>query len=209
MLGAGVLRHIFPDVQREVFVESHRDRVRLAFETMRQLAAEASERPRFVFVHVMAPHPPYVFGPTGENIEAQPCFPVGCDLWNGVYRYGDELWPSFRDQLRYINALVADTTRDVAAASEREAVIIVMSDHGHRHDLDDPAEMLRALFLSRTPSHPVLFPASSTPVNVFPRLLNAYFDANLELDEEPTDWVDLRTLDTVGIMDPVPVLDVR
>jgi hypothetical protein len=205
LLQIGALRHVLPDVQRDVLVESLRERIRFAFKTMRDLAAERSERPRFVFVHVMAPHPPYVFGADGEDREAQPCFPTDCDLWNGVHLYGNYPEPDVRDQVEFINREVSQATRDVIASSQRDPVVIVMSDHGHRFDLDDRHEMLRSFFIAHTPDHSSLFPASVTPVNLMPRLFNAYFGAALKLVHEDSYWVDDRLTETEGVLNPVQV----
>jgi hypothetical protein len=92
--------------------------------------------------------------------------------------------------------------RLVAAIRERdrEAAIIIFSDHGYRHDPMDRDESLRNLFMASTPGHPRLFPEDTTLVNVFPTLLNAYFDAGLPLADETSYWVDMSAVATRGVL---------
>ena len=54
--------------------------------------------------------------------------------------------------------------------------------------------------MASTPGHADLFPDDATPINILPRLLNAYFDADLPLAREDSYWVDWRTLRTRGIL---------
>ena len=65
--------------------------------------------------------------------------------------------------------------------------------------------MLRSFFVARTPGHPGLFPADMTPVNLLPRLLNAYAGANLPLAPETSYWTDLEQVWSHGVIDLVPV----
>ena len=103
-----------------------------------------------------------------------------------------------RDEVAAVDDLTLATVRSIVTDSRRPAVIVVMSDHGGRNDLSDQAEMLRSLFLARTPGHPGLFPADMTPVNLLPRLLNAYAGANLPLATEKSYWTDLDATGTHG-----------
>jgi hypothetical protein len=54
-----ILRTVAPDV----LFQQERDRVTFALEQMDRLSAETSSQPRFVFVHIVVPHMPSVFGP--------------------------------------------------------------------------------------------------------------------------------------------------
>ena len=67
-----------------------------------------------------------------------------------------------------------------------------MSDHGGRNDFTNHVEMLRSMFLARTPGHPGLFPNDMSPINLVPRLLNAYAGANLPMATEESYWTDLE-----------------
>ncbi|MEX1172005.1 MAG: hypothetical protein WEG56_05260, partial [Chloroflexota bacterium] len=101
---------------------------------------------------------------------------------------------------------VVDTVKQIMDSSAEPPVIIVMSDHGHRHDMLDRREPLRSLFMAYTPGHPGLFPSDVSPVNVLTRFLNAYHRTALPLSPESGYFVDGRFLRTLGplAMDPVP-----
>jgi hypothetical protein len=58
-----------------------------------------------------------------------------------------------------------------------------MSDHGYKKPLSDVQARLATLFAASTPGHPELLADAPTPVNLMPRLLNAYL--GLELPREP------------------------
>ena len=79
------------------------------------------------------------------------------------------------------------------------------SDHGSRYDFDDPDEMFRSFLIAQTPGHPQLLPDDATPMNILPRILNAYAAADLPLASEESYWVDQRKIEFHGRrFDPVP-----
>jgi hypothetical protein len=55
----------------------HRDHVHFIFEKLAKVAQKAS--PKFVFAHIISPHPPFVFGPNGEVFKQR--LPFG--VWDG------------------------------------------------------------------------------------------------------------------------------
>ena len=77
---------------------------------------------------------------------------------------------------------------------------MVFSDHRFRHDQADRQETTSSLFLSLTPGHRGLFPNSTTPINILPKLLNAYVGCRPSLASEETWWVDMSTLRARGIL---------
>lgn len=193
---------MLPDLARELTGRDLRLRVNDTLETTATLAAERSERPRFVFAHVMSPHPPRLFGSSGEPREATPCYPQACSMWDAQQSSRGDLIPETRDQIQYLDQLVADTARSIVAA-DPAAVVIVMSDHGNRHDVGDPEEMLRSLFLARTPGK-IVFPDNVMTVNVVTRLLNGYADAQVALAPREHYWLvpELTTVDGYFSMKP-------
>ncbi len=204
ILQEGLLPAIMPGPQRSWLTGQHRNRIEATFERLGAIAAERVDHPRFVFAHVMAPHAPIVFGPDGALREGWPCFPVDCSIFYGGQEYGDGILGPIRDQLASINASVINAADEIQNGSKRPPVIVFFSDHGQRHDLDDPDEMLRSLFVSATPAQTGLFPDDVTPVNIVPRLLEAYAGVHLPLAPETFYVVDMRKVETTGIMDIQP-----
>lgn len=201
----GGLRMILPDVQRTLIGNSHRSRIISTFETLESVAAEPSGPPRIVLAHVMAPHPPYVLGPMGETIEPRACFPLSCGFWAQGPEPGPELIDAVRDQVEFIDRRVAEATRSILAESRTPPVVIVFSDHGHRHEVGDAQESVRALFLAHTPGAPGLFPSDVTPLQVMPRIFNQYFGTDLPVRAGDFFYTDQRRLWQTGPYDMTPI----
>jgi hypothetical protein len=54
--------------------------------------------------------------------------------------------------------------------------------------------MFRSFVAAFTPDHEGLIPDDATPVNILPRLLNAYHDQGISLASEESYWTDLISL---------------
>jgi hypothetical protein len=85
-----------------------------------ELAAEPHDQPRFVFAHILSPHPPYVFTPDGT----MPSYSVD-DNNQGASR---EL--KYINQLTYLNDRIKETVAAIRKSSKEEPVIIIQSDEG-------------------------------------------------------------------------------
>ena len=200
------LRGLLPSLQRSWLVAQYRDRLMTTFDRLAELSSTGSDRPRFILAHLLAPHPPLVLGPDGEARDVWACYPNECEFWDSGWSSGvDVVVPAMRDQMAYVNRRLLDTVRTIQEMSDRPPIIVVFSDHGYRHLPEDREETLRNLFAVYAPGQPDLFPEDATPINLFPRLLNAYLHAGLDLEEESSWWVDSSTLDSRGILALEPV----
>lgn len=185
--------------------DQFRERIRAEFGFVRDIVAEDSPRPRFVLVHVPAPHPPIVFGPRGEPVSAA-IHPYQYDLTD-LPRFVR----LFDGQLEYLNQLILDAVDHIERGAT-PAVTIVMSDEGigwfnSAFDPDPdtrPLSLLTNLFAARTPGEEDLFGPAITPVNVMPILLERYLgealprqtDRNfISSDEAPFDGLEIPNTD--------------
>ena len=170
-LGA-VLGTVAPDF----LADQARSRVEWTFTTAEQLAASHADRPRFVFVHVPAPHPPWVFGADGS--------PRDPDFVSVVGEPGrstaEELEAGF-DQASYIATRTVRSVDAVRTAAGPAPVIVVFSDHGPigafktSDPLGSAVETRASDFLAAsTPGHPGLMDEVHSPINLFPALFEAY-----------------------------------
>jgi hypothetical protein len=185
------VRGFAPDLLRDLVTEQHRDRISESMKRLVTFAAEPATGPRFVFAHILAPHHPPVVGPGGKPLSGFSCFPRTCSLWGNGEPDGHETEVDLiRQSVAYLDDLTVKTVRSIIEASVRPPVIVVMSDHGIRNDTDDHDEMLRSLFDSFTPGKTGVFPVDPTPVNLFPRLLNAYAGSKLPFASEESYWLD-------------------
>jgi hypothetical protein len=140
---------------------------------------DARVHPMFVFAHVMAPHPPFVFGRNGE-----PRRPRSLGLrnsWGNKQAYVDQLIFTDRSVLEVVDRILAD--------SDTSPIIVIQSDHGPASSgvLDRPA--LRILRERMPIFNAYLVPDTLrralhdtiSPVNTFRVILGQSFGAHLPL----------------------------
>jgi hypothetical protein len=164
-----------------------RELVLAAFDHLKKMDAIAG--PKFVFVHIISPHRPYLFTATGEEILQTEAFTF--EDTTPSEAIPDEFL-RYRDQLLFINQEILESIDAILAASDREPIIILQADHGPAFGFnwDDPDQLnlqtkfpiLNAYLL---PDHCTsgLFPTIS-PVNTFRILFNCVFDADLPILED-------------------------
>lgn len=145
--------------------------------------------PKFVYAYVMSPHHPYLFGADGGRVDKAMRDNILIGEKSAIANK-----KSYINQLRFVSAKIRKSIDAILAASEREPVIILQSDHGPA--LYDTPEMakglipgqdyLQARFQILNAYH---LPGeggkglydSITPVNSFRLVLNHYFQAGLPL----------------------------
>jgi hypothetical protein len=163
------------------------DRYLTAYVHPRRITCEIDElarardpkRPSFVFAHLVAPHPPFVFGRNGEWLPDPGVTDSAVNAWGDRARYVDELL-ALNTKLRVaIEAILRDATRPV--------VIVLQGDHGPAsldewrrpgdRFLHERLTILDAYLVPPRLRH-AIYP-SITPVNSFRMLLDAFGGADL------------------------------
>jgi hypothetical protein len=142
-------------------------------------------QPRFVFAHVLAPHPPFVFGPNGEEVRPKK---MGFTLVDGNHFYENGGTPEqyakgYAGQATYISKLILAAVDRILKANPDPPVIIIQGDHGSKMRLDQ--ELVNKTDLNECfPNLNAYFvPAKVraklydgiTPVNSFRLLFNGLF----------------------------------
>ena len=125
------------------------------------------KEPKFVFAHVMCPHPPYLFdrnGPVKFNVFGSESSP-----------YQEE----YREQSMFISKKVTALMDEILSKSDIAPIIILQADHGSWGVEGRQADILNAYYLPRKDNH--LLYETITPVNSFRVVFNLYFDADYEL----------------------------
>ena len=165
------------------------DRTLQAFELLRQ--AEFT-RPTFLFLHVLSPHRPLVFKADGSWIRRE------------ENRHDENYEKLYPQQVQFVNRSVLEAIDSVQVHSKTPPIIVVMSDHGSlSHSLSGASSManpdqellkerLGNFCAIRLPGHqpdPKLLKDFSA-VNVFPLILNEYFQAGLPMRARRTFWMD-------------------
>lgn len=179
---------------------AHREQVLEAFRVLEEYPLP--EGPFFFFVHIMAPHPPFVFGPDGEPVEPEYLFTlVDADrLHGGQDRAVGDYIVRYREQLSFLNKKLLRAIDAIRDRSPEPPVIIVQGDHGSRAyaSLDRPEacylkENLAILSAYHLPGAApgLVYPAIS-PVNTFRLVFARYLGAELELLEDRSSWCTWR-----------------
>jgi len=180
---------------------AHRERILYAFENIPETAR--IEGPLFVFAHILAPHPPFVFDEAGGPVQLSDYYITG-DAAGFLERMGisrEEYRGYYIAQLKFINRQVMETVDRLLENSETAPIIVIQGDHGPRSaysfcnlDASNPEEGLSILNAYHLPGGGAedLYPGI-TPVNTFRVIFNRYFGAGLELLPDHsyfTDWED-------------------
>jgi hypothetical protein len=168
----------------EIVGQNFRDRTLLVFDSMADIAR--MPEPTFAYIHVISPHPPFVFGPDGEHTD-----PAG--FWNEDKRYPSGLYAEgYQNQMTFLNQKLLEAMDTLIAESETPPIIILQGDHGPWHQ---PREkrfwILNAYYL---PGHQDRLFSKISPVNTFRYIFNAYFGGNYDM------------LPNVSYFSPVPML---
>ncbi|MEJ2606937.1 MAG: hypothetical protein P8Z41_09710 [Anaerolineales bacterium] len=131
--------------------------------------------PKFVYAHLILPHPPYVFGPNGEEIHDEK---------------KDADREAYRDQLIYTNKRILEIVERMIKGAPKPHIIILQGDHGLLSDPDKRVAILNAYYFSDWGDE-LLYPSIS-PVNSFRIIFDHYFHGDYELLEDVSyySWYD-------------------
>lgn len=101
-------------------------------------AGVPDDQPVFVYTHLLAPHPPFVWGPGGSHLSSRGLYSLGdANDWAGAnpgetVPYG-VFW---KNQATHVMQRLEATVAAILAASPRPPVIIIQGDHGSGSQLD-------------------------------------------------------------------------
>lgn len=149
------------------------------------------ESPKFVFVHIISPHRPYVFDAAGEFPDQSTPFTLE-DISSDGNKV--EEFDRYREQLLFINDMTLAAIDDILASSTSKPIVILQSDTGPAFgfdwsqpdstNLELKASILNAYFLPPS-CQSSLYPSIS-PINTFRILFNCMFNGDFELLDDIT-----------------------
>lgn len=174
---------------------AHREFILSAFDQL--AAAPKLPGPKFVFAHIIAPHPPFVLDAEGNPL--RPNYPYvtgnGASFVANVEAYKQ----GYIGQVEYLNRRVLDFVDAILKNSETPPVIIIQGDHGpgllfmlNGDNLNtclwERASILNAYYFPEGGTG-LLYPSIS-PVNSFRAAFNAYFGTDFAMLDDRT-WFSL------------------
>jgi hypothetical protein len=164
----------------------HRNRILYTLNRLERIASLPG--PKFVFVHILAPHNPFVFGPNGEYIERKTPFTLNDD--RDVVTLEDYI-AGYDDQVTYLNQRVLSIIEQLITGSAVPPVIILQGDHGVPRLPGWNDTILNAYFLPGGGEN--LLYQGISPVNSFRVVFDQYFGGQLPLLPDQSCTTDAKT----------------
>ena len=156
-----------------------RNLVLCQFNELINIAKEKNLSPKFVFTHIVSPHPPFVFKKDGSN----------ASINNGLNPWSDRR--AYVEQLQFINKRIVETIKEIIKNSESMPIIILQSDHGPAssgtEEMLNPSdellkERMKILYAVYGPSGVKSNLArNNSPVNIFRIILSELFGEKFEI----------------------------
>ena len=141
--------------------------------------------PKFVFLHILIPHPPFIFNQQGPVTPNEAYILNDADLFQGTK---GQYIAGYKEQVDYLNQAMENSIDQVLRKSAQTPIIVIQGDHGpgayFRQTIKDTClrerfSILNAYLLPGI-DKAKLYPSIS-PVNTFRLILSAYFGADLDL----------------------------
>jgi hypothetical protein len=133
--------------------------------------------PKFVFAHIIVPHPPFIFAPDGSLVDD----PRYYDGENAMPNDDSYIDTGYVNQVQFIDQKIVEIVQTIIADSQVPPVIIIQGDHGWR---DDNRYGFNAYYLPGISNEEMPIYENISPINSFRIIFNAYFAAHLPLLED-------------------------
>jgi len=149
--------------------------------------------PKFVFVHLMVPHPPFIFTPDGSLIKDDLYYreDMGLPSTEELFQKG------YANQVAFLDNRLPELLQAIITQSKTPPIIVLQGDHGIRSE--NRMQILNAYYLPDNGADQLY--ESISPVNSFRYIFNHYFGTNYPLLEdksyysEPPDRFDLTLVE--------------
>jgi hypothetical protein len=155
----------------QIMGQNFRDRTMNVFNKVDDIAR--MPEPTFAYIHVISPHPPFVFGPNGEHT-----YPP--DFWNENREYPADLYAKgYQNQLTFLNKKVLEAVDAILANSDTPPIIVFQGDHGPwLQTKENRMKIFNAYYLPG--NNDKLYPTIS-PVNTFRLIFDTYFHGKYDM----------------------------
>jgi hypothetical protein len=151
-------------LQRAEFYE-HYQQTKFILSELKNLPDMA--RPKFVFAHILVPHPPFIFAPDGK------------------FHWADQPRQGYVSNVEFIDSQIALSVAEIIKKSKIPPVIIIMGDHGPTGVPGTPhmrMSILNAYYVNDQAKKDLY--ETISPINSFRVVFNNYFGTKYPLLED-------------------------
>lgn len=186
-IASPILKEVFKDetaVSKNPTNNDHRSRIYYSFESIQKVPEIKS--PKFVFMHVLAPHDPFVLGKNCEPLKES-------DVTNKTHQ------ENYKNQITCVNTKIKEMVNYLLKNSENPPIIIIQADEGPfpmnspiskeqgwktatDQALQEKFPILNAYYIPEIKENTLY--DTITPVNTFRILFNTYFKTDYPLLED-------------------------
>jgi hypothetical protein len=180
---------LYPIVDK-ILIEDYAANIEYAFDKIPKITN--SKKPKFVFAHIICPHPPFLFNENGERILSE------LNL-NNTWVMSEKKY--YIGQLKFINKKTLVLV-DQIIKSSKNSIIILQSDHGSSFSAQNWKNTNKKLILERgkilnailinNQGKKTLYDSISS-VNTFRIVFNNVFKANFKILSDSTYFSDYET----------------
>ena len=184
----GALSSVLRSVAYMPSIDAHRRLVVYNFETLSKIPDDI-QGPKFVFAHIVSPHPPFVFDRDGNPID--PGYPFNFNDANDFPGTPEEYRNGYIGQVEYVNRQLEQVIDTLIEKSVVPPIIILQADHGPGLLVDfrsakntcikERFSVFAAYYMPGVTPEPI--PEDITPINIFRIVFNQYFESGLPLLE--------------------------
>ena len=171
VLGKSIIRYFLEKYQQD----TRRDTVRCTFNVLNEITLK-TDGPKYVFSHVYVPHPPFLFGPNGENVIPDRREISGLQSWENPQGYVNQLIYATNEITVVIKNIVKN---------DPNAIIIVQGDTGTLTGTDISKKTMKEIYQAHSILYAVRIPDVEDsdymiPVNTYRIIFNNYFNMNYD-----------------------------
>lgn len=176
VLGKSIIRYFLAQYHNDV----RRDIIKCTFNELSEITTQNSG-PKYVFSHIVIPHPPFLFGPNGENVRPDHREISGLQSWENTQGYVN--------QLIYATNQVSVVIKNIVK-NDPNAIIILQGDTGTFTGIDDVSERrMKDIYQAHSILYAIRIPDVNNlenviPVNTYRIIFNNYFNMNYEYLEQ-------------------------
>lgn len=169
---------------------TRREKIRFAFDQLKEVPKLPG--PKFVFAHIIAPHPPFVFDARGNATNLQrPYNPGDGEGFTGSF---EEYQSLYVQQLQFVNSRILDSIKTILSTSSSPPVIVIQGDHGSGSLLNNSSIEESCMYERTSILNAYYMPQGKTdrlyreitPVNSFRVIFNTYFGTEYPLLADQT-----------------------